>query len=692
MAFSLKGLITLDNSGFIKGVQDSESASSRLAGATKTASAGIGKMVKAGLGIAGVALGVKDTLSTFTDFQKEMSNVQALTGETSQVQMKALNEKAKEMGRILPASASEAAQAMANLGSAGFTTDEIMKSIEGTLYLATSAQTDMATAADITSGTLRGFGLEAWQAEHVSDVLAKTAADTNSGILDLGESLKYSAPVAHAMGISLEEVSAATGIMANSNIKGSQSGTTLRGALTRLVKPSEAAASAMERIGFTAIDSEGNMKSLTQIVSELKSGTKDLTQEERNSALASIFGQEALSGMLALVDAGPEKLGGLTKALEKADGASKQMAETQTNNLYGALQDIEGAFETLKINIGEQAAPALTGALKGIAEVLPSLGENVVGVVSNFMAFGAELYDNIKPTLMEIKDFVMTEVVPRFSELGSTISDIAETYAPLLEMAFDSFKEAAGLAVTEGLDAFNNALRWVADNSEFVVGALTAIGTGYAIYKAACIAATIAQGIQNISFGFGIIQSGLLSAGIVALYVKDYALAAAHGIATAAQWALNIAMTAGAVPIALVVGGLALLVGGVVLAYNKLDWFRGIVDTVWGVLKGFGETVASVFRGVGKLAGKIGGFIGIGGEKNANGTSYFGGGVTAINERGDEMQVLRDGTSILTAERTDQLLRGDGAKQGNNVTINIDAKGMDVNELADVLELRLSNL
>ncbi len=597
------------------------------------------------------------------------------------------------MGRILPASASDAAQAMANLGSAGFSTNEIMKSIEGTLYLATSAQTDMATASEIASGTLRGFGLDASQASHVADVLAKTAADTNAGILDMGDSLKYSAPVAHAMGISLEEVAAATGIMANSNIKGSQSGTTLRGALTRLVKPSKEARLAMERVGFTAVDSLGNMKSLTTIVAELGQGTKDLTQEQKNATLAQIFGQEALGGMLKLMEAGPSKINELTKSLEKADGASKAMAETQTNNLYGAMQEVEGAFETMKINIGEQAAPVLTSALKAFADVIPSIGSGAVDLMNKFISFGTAIYEQIQPALSSMKDFILVEVVPRLSELGSTMASLYETYSPLLSAAFSALGDVASVLVTEGLNAINSDLKWINDNSEVVVAALSAIGIALGIYKTACIAASIAQNIHNVSMGIGAIKSAALSFAIVALYVKDYVYAAAAGAAAFAQTALNLAMNAGLVPVLLVVGGIALLVGGVILAYKKLDWFRGLVDTVWGILKGFAKTIGAVFSGIGKVAGKIGEFIGIGGgEENANGTSYFRGGATAINERGDEMQVLRDGTSILTAERTDQLLRGDGSSKGNNVTINIDAKGMDVNELVSVLEYRLNNL
>ena len=321
MAFSLSGILSLNNSAFISGMRQSESASDRLSGKVRGTGASIKAMVVGAAAIAGIGLGIKSVATTFIDFQKEISNVQALTGETSAGAMTQLTDKAVEMGRILPASATDAAKAMSNLGSAGFSTDEIMKSIGGTLYLATAAQTDMATAADITSSTLRGFGLEASKSGHVSDVLALTAAKTNASILDMGESLKYSAPVAHAFGISLESVAAASGIMANAGIKGTQSGTTLRGAFVKLTKVTKPAAKAMASIGFSAFDASGKMNPLSTIIGDLKTKTKGLTSEQRNNKIATIFGTEALSGMLALIDAGPEQLNSLTKSLETTDSS-----------------------------------------------------------------------------------------------------------------------------------------------------------------------------------------------------------------------------------------------------------------------------------------------------------------------------------------------------------------------------------
>jgi len=715
MAFNLSGILSLNNSGFISGMNQAGSASDKLSGKVKGAGGAIKGMIVGAAAIAGIGLGIKDVADVYVGFQKEMSNTKALADEFGGVTMKDLSEKAKEMGRILPASATDAAKAMSNLGSAGFNTKEIFDSIEGTLYLATSAQTDMATAADITSSTLRGFGLEAGKSGHVADVLAMTAAKTNAGILDMGESLKYSAPVAHSFGIKLEEVAAATGIMANAGIKGSQSGTTLRTAMVRLTKVGKPAQKAMDSIGFSAFDSAGKMNPLSKIVGDLKESTKGLTQEQKNQKISAIFGTEALSGMLTLVDAGPEKMNALTTALEKSDGAAKAMAETQTDNLYGALQQVEGAFETLKIEIGEKAAPAITAALKGFADYIPIMSTAVLGGLDGLIGFASGIVTAVTPTLTSLKDFIMTQVVPRFRDIGTVMSDLYTTYQPLLSAAFDLLKTSIGAVVTGGLDLLKIGLQFFNDNSGLTTIALTLLGTAFAIYGATVVVATAKTAAHNVVTGISFVK-GMLLLGVTSLLKGAQLIgAAATAVATAAMWLWNAAMAAGAAPVILIIAGVALLAAGIVYAYKHFDTFRSIVDTVWSALKKVGEVIGGVLSSIGKFIGKVGSFVTGAGKmetasgkanaaasntgvphpkivKKANGTAYASGGSTLVNERGGEMQILRNGTSIIPAEKTDRLLKGDNSSGGNNVNINIDAKGMSVDELVTQLKLRLANI
>ncbi|MGL5459014.1 MAG: phage tail tape measure protein [Cetobacterium sp.] len=295
---------------------------------------------------------------TGMEFESQMSRVKAISGATGD-EFQELNDQALKLGQDTAFSAKQAAEGMENLASAGFNTNEIMEAMPGMLDLAASSGEDLASSSDIAASTLRGFGLAASEAGHVADVLAKNAAATNAAVADTGEAMKYVAPVAHATGLSLEEVTAAVGELANAGIKGSQAGTTLRGALTRLAKPTQAAANVMQDLGFKAFDTQGKMLPLNQIIGNLQKSTKNLTDQQKQQAITTIFGQEALSGMLTLVDAGPEQLNELTNSLKESDGAAKEMAETMQDNTKASIEQALGSLETAAIKLLQVAAPAI---------------------------------------------------------------------------------------------------------------------------------------------------------------------------------------------------------------------------------------------------------------------------------------------------------------------------------------------
>ena len=290
------------------------------------------------LSVAGIGLSANDLVTTYNDFETGMSGVRALTGATNE-EFTLLKETAKELGADTAFSASEAAVGMQNLASAGFTTNEIVSAMPGMLDLAASSGTDLATASDIAATTLRGFGLEASQAAHVADVLAEAAARTNAEVADTGEAMKYIAPVAHAMGMSLEEVAASVGVLSDAGIKGSQAGTTLRSALSRLSKPTSDMQKVMKKLGLSFYDSSGQMKSISSIVGMLKANMAGLTAEQQQNALVTLFGQEAMSGMMVLLEAGSEKLDELTRSFEQCEGTASEMANVRLDNLAGDLEE-----------------------------------------------------------------------------------------------------------------------------------------------------------------------------------------------------------------------------------------------------------------------------------------------------------------------------------------------------------------
>lgn len=354
---------------------------------------GVGSTLTKGLTVPLAAVGA-GAVKVAVDFESSMSRVKALTGAVGG-EFEKLEKQAIELGSTTSFSASEASEGMQNLASAGFTVNEIMSAMPGILDLAASDNIDLASAAEVASSTLRGFGLEASNAAHVADVLARAAADTNAGILDTGEAMKYIAPVASAMSLSLEEVTAAIGIMSNAGIKGGQAGTALRGSLTRLANPSKEAAELMEALGFNAYDANGKMVSLKDIINNLGISLKDMTEEQKQQAIATIFGQESMSGMLTLIQAGPQQLDKLTKSFKNSSGAAREMADTMMDNTKGAWDEFTSGLEGAGIAIGKTLLPMLTKGINKITEMVnafnnltPSTQKMIVSIGTTVAAIG----------------------------------------------------------------------------------------------------------------------------------------------------------------------------------------------------------------------------------------------------------------------------------------------------------------
>lgn len=388
--------MTLDISNFTNQLNLAQNQAQRLALQTSksfqigSALTGIGKVLTTGLTlpILGAATAA---VKVGNEFQAQMSRVQAIAGATGG-ELDKMKQQAIQLGAKTAFSAKEAAQGMENLASAGFSVNEIMNAMPGTLDLAAVSGGDVAQSAEAMASSLRAFGLEANQAGHVADVFARAAADTNAETVDMAEAMKYVAPVAHSMGLSLEETAASIGIMADAGIKGSQAGTTLRGALSRIAKPTKAMTNSMNELGVSFYDAEGKMIPLREQIGQLKKATAGLTQEERNRHLVTLYGQQSLSGMLALLEAGPEKLEKMTNSLINSDGAAKQMAETMQDNLKSKIEQMGGAFESAAIIIQQILEPALKKIVSAITKVIEAfvnmspIGQKMVVIFSLMVA------------------------------------------------------------------------------------------------------------------------------------------------------------------------------------------------------------------------------------------------------------------------------------------------------------------
>lgn len=357
-------------------------------------------------------------LSKAADFEAVMSKVKAITVSDDKA-MQQLTATARELGEKTMFSATQAGEAMTYLGMAGWNSQQIMAGMPGLLNLAAASGTDLARTADIVSDDLTAFGLSAEHAGHMADVFAKTSTKTNTNVEMLGETMKYAAPVAHAFGASLEETAALTGLMANSGIKASAAGTALRSGFLRLAGTSAKSTKAIEEMGLSlseataqqeearaalaslgiAMDDTNGPRKMGAIVRDLADRTKDMSKEQRLATLATIFGTNAASAWVAVIDQGPDALDQLTKELENSDGAAAAMAETMQNNARGAMIRLQSATESVAISIGGTMLPTL-------AELGDSLA-NEAAYVSKVASEHPELTEAIIKTSFAVMGMVI---------------------------------------------------------------------------------------------------------------------------------------------------------------------------------------------------------------------------------------------------------------------------------------------
>lgn len=610
----------LDSSGIEKGLK---SLGSITAKGLKAATASITGTAAALGGVATAAVKVG------SDFEAQMSRVKAISGATGE-EFDQLREQAIQLGSDTAFSASEAAQGMENLASAGFTTAEIMNAMPGMLDLAAASGEGLASSADIAASTLRGFGLEASEAAHVADVLAENANRTNSSVAETGEAMKYVAPLARAAGISMEETAAAIGIMANAGIQGSQAGTTLRGALSRLSKPTDVMQQAMDELGVSFYDSEGKMLSLTDQVGMLQSAMEGMTDEQKNNYLVTLYGQEALSGMLALINEGPESLSGLTSAYQTCDGAAQAAATTMQDNLKGAIEALSGSAETLGIVFYDSVSGSLKDAVQVVNESVDNITDafNNGGMDAAISAAGDEFANlataaaSHAPEMVDVAvDFIqsfangivsnrgqligaageaaeaiasgLSELLP--SELQKPVEDAIDAISKSLSSGglksagktavnvFENLIEVAGTLADTTLPLLTGALDLVGGNLDVVIPLAASAAAAFKTYNAVTkITASTTKTVSAVTKTLTAMEKanalqlvatngGLtLQQTLIALHNGQItATTALTGLWAKAQTALNTVMSAN--PIGLMVTAIAALVAGMGALYLMSD-------------------------------------------------------------------------------------------------------------------------
>lgn len=500
-------------------VASTESATSKMAGLMKKSAAVIG--------VASVAA-AKKTIDVGKSFEAVMSEVQAISGASGK-DLEKLSAKAKQMGATTKFSATESATALKYMAMAGWKTNQMVSGLSGVMNLAAASGEDLGTVSDIVTDSMTAFGLKAKDSGHFADVLAKASSSSNTNVAMMGETFKYVAPLAGSMKYSIEDTATAIGLMANAGIKGSQAGTSLRSIITRLVKPPKDAATALNALGISTTKADGSMKPLRETMAELREKFSGLTESQKASYASSIAGQEAMSGLLAIVNASDSDFNKLQKAIDNSSGAAKKQADVMNNNLQGALYDLGSVAESVGIGIYEDIKTPLTKAV--------GVGTAQLRILSNKLKKGG------------IKEIVPKEAINTVENLGK-VAMVAgkggvKVLAASTKLLWDNMGAVIPLATSfmgawAGVKVFNTASKGVTAlttafsalktmeqaNAITLVaqqGGLTALQTVVGIFTGKISLATAATGTFNAActalggpVGLGVVAVGALVAGVAA--------------------------------------------------------------------------------------------------------------------------------------------------------------------------------
>lgn len=491
-------------------------------------------------------------IKTGADFEAGMSEVKAISGASAE-QIQALTEKAKEMGAKTKFSATESAAAFKYMAMAGWKTGDMLDGIEGVMNLAAASGEDLASVSDIVTDALTAFGLQASDSAHFADVLAKASSSSNTNVGLMGATFKYVAPLAGAMRYSIEDTAVAIGLMANAGIKGEQAGTSLRAMFTRLADPPRDAAAAMDALGVSITNADGTMKPLADVMDDLREKFAGLSEEQKIEYASSIAGQEAMSGLLAIVNAAPEDYEKLTAAIADSSGAAKEQAEIMQDNLKGAVEELGGGLETLGLAFYETISDDLKGAVEqgisyvdelvdafengGLKSAVEKAGEvfgdmateaakqapkMVKSAVQFIKAFGKGISDNRKEiwdAAVEVSEVLadgLTDLLPK--SVQKPVKEAVDTISKSLTSGglknavsttvtlFKNMATAAGNILDPSLKTAAKLVDVLADHTDILIPILA---TGAAAFGAYKVIGTINPMIQAFSAKIGLAKTAI---------------------------------------------------------------------------------------------------------------------------------------------------------------------------------------
>lgn len=585
---------------------------------------------------------VGDAVSTYADFDQAMANTAAICGATADDYAR-LQQAALDMGKATTKTATESAEALGYMSLAGWDVNESIAGLEPILRLSEATQMDLATCSDLVTDSLSALGLQVDDLGEYLDVAAMANNKSNQTAQMLMEAYIAVGGTMKNLNVPIQESAAALGVLANRGIKGSEAGTALNAVINNLTTGTGKAGKMMDKLGISAFDSNGKFIGLAETLRVVDEATKDMTEEQRNAALAALGGKEhidalndLISGLNTTTADGRSEWEALTDDLYNADGALSTMAATVTDTLQGAISIFGSAMDDMKIRLAQTFAPAAKDAINAVSAVIPSITDRIAAAGNAFVEYALPKVETFAQNCVP----ALEKVGGAFAAVGAVIVDHKDLFDSLGSLAITTINliaegiQRATPFVTALVDGLLTAIQVSADFANKMLSSLDSVSRfrDELIAAAAVLVAFKAgQGIQSIINGFQMAQVQLklfamstknaniaqaafngtlkLNEVLVALFTKQVTVsqlaqagwAKATAVATGAQKALSAAMTAN--PIGIIIAAIAAAIAIIVLLYTKCEWFRDGVNAIFTTIKGaLSQVIAATQNAVASAA------------------------------------------------------------------------------------------